>query len=253
MRARPWRRCSREGCSRRQRKRHCGDGRDPLRRQRPPLSPCRQHDERRLPGAAVRRRRPLHRAARKQRRCKAHRPRCARSRPRSRPWPATLAPSCRAAAWRTKIEAGKIAMAAGTHMVITSGKVVHPLTRFPTAAPCTWLLAPLRSGDRAQALDRRAARAQGQVVIDAGAERALTRRQEPAAGRRSRVEGAFERGDAVVIRGPKAARSAVGSSPMRATTRRASSASARLRSRRSSGFCGRDELVHRDDMALSRS
>ena len=50
--------------ARRQRERHGGDRRDPLRRQRPPVGARRQHDERRLPGAAVRHRRPLHRAAR---------------------------------------------------------------------------------------------------------------------------------------------------------------------------------------------
>src|SRR6185436_6253614 len=42
----------------------------------------------------------------------------------------------------TKIEAGKIALASGTHMVITSGKVEHPLRALEAGAPCTWLLAP---------------------------------------------------------------------------------------------------------------
>ena len=42
----------------------------------------------------------------------------------------------------TKIEAGKIALASGTHMVITSGKVEHPLRRSRKARACTWLLAP---------------------------------------------------------------------------------------------------------------
>ena len=50
--------------ARRQRERHRGHHRDPLRRQRPPVGPRRLHDARRLPGAAVRHRRPLHRAAR---------------------------------------------------------------------------------------------------------------------------------------------------------------------------------------------
>ena len=85
--------------SRRQRERHGGDHRDPLRRQRPPVRPRRQHDERRLPGAALRHRRPLYRTARQRRRRAAASTRCARSRPRSRPWPAAPAPSCRAAAW----------------------------------------------------------------------------------------------------------------------------------------------------------
>ena len=42
----------------------------------------------------------------------------------------------------TKIEAGKIALASGTNMVITSGKVEHPLRALGSGAPCTWFLAP---------------------------------------------------------------------------------------------------------------
>ena len=41
----------------------------------------------------------------------------------------------------TKIEAGRIALASGAHMVITSGKVRIPCGA-GRGAPCTWLLAP---------------------------------------------------------------------------------------------------------------
>jgi glutamate 5-kinase len=42
----------------------------------------------------------------------------------------------------TKIEAGKIATTAGTHMVIASGRVEHPLQAISDGAPCTWFLTP---------------------------------------------------------------------------------------------------------------
>ena len=42
---------------------------------------------------------------------------------------------------RTKIEAGKIATAGGTHMLIADGRVAHPdRAASPRAAPCTWFL-----------------------------------------------------------------------------------------------------------------
>ena len=41
----------------------------------------------------------------------------------------------------TKIEAGKIALSSGTNMVITSGKVMHPLRALSEGAACTWFLA----------------------------------------------------------------------------------------------------------------
>src|SRR6266568_1822097 len=43
---------------------------------------------------------------------------------------------------QTKIEAGKIATHAGTHMVIASGRIMHPLTAIADGAPCTWFLTP---------------------------------------------------------------------------------------------------------------
>ena len=42
----------------------------------------------------------------------------------------------------TKIEAGKIATTAGTHMVIASGRVQHPLEKIGKGAACTWFLTP---------------------------------------------------------------------------------------------------------------
>src|ERR1700686_565022 len=39
---------------------------------------------------------------------------------------------------QTKIEAGKIATRAGTHMVIASGRVAHALDAIARGAPCTW-------------------------------------------------------------------------------------------------------------------
>jgi len=41
---------------------------------------------------------------------------------------------------RTKIEAAKIATAGGTHMIITDGRVEHPVSRLNEGAPCTWFL-----------------------------------------------------------------------------------------------------------------
>src|SRR5471030_359473 len=42
----------------------------------------------------------------------------------------------------TKIEAGKIATTAGSHMVIASGRVTHPLEAIVNGAACTWFLTP---------------------------------------------------------------------------------------------------------------
>jgi glutamate 5-kinase len=152
----------------------------------------------------------------------------------------------------TKIEAGKIALASGTHMVITSGTVEHPLRRLEAGAPCTWLLAP---SDPVTARKRWIAgqlEPKGLVEVDAGAERALFSGKSLLPAGVTRVEGAFQRGDAVVIR------AADGRELGRGLVGYAREDSARIIGKKTSeiaailGFAGRAALIHRDDMVLSR-
>ena len=52
---------------------------------------------------------------------------------------------------KTKVEAARIALGAGTHMVIASGKVMGPLAQLEQGAPCTWFIAPSDPVRRASA------------------------------------------------------------------------------------------------------
>ena len=152
----------------------------------------------------------------------------------------------------TKIEAGKIALASGTHMVITSGTVEHPLRRLQSGASCTWLLAP---SDPVTARKRWIAgqlEPKGFVEVDAGAERALFSGKSLLPAGVTRVGGDFERGDAVIIR------AAEGREIGRGLIAYAHEDATRIIGKKSSeiaailGFAGRAALVHRDDMVLSR-
>src|SRR5690606_11529696 len=101
---------------------------------------------------------------------------------------------------KTKIEAGRIALGAGTNMVITSGKVLNPLRAISEGAKVTWFLAkqdPVTARKRwiSGQLEPR-----GTLFVDAGAERALAQGRSLLAAGVTRVEGRFERGDAVIIR-----------------------------------------------------
>jgi glutamate 5-kinase len=152
----------------------------------------------------------------------------------------------------TKIEAGKIALASGTHMVITSGTVVHPLRALAEGAPCTWFLAP---SDPVTARKRWIAgrlEPRGALEVDAGAERALFSGKSLLPAGVTRVSGDFERGDAVVIR------AADGRELGRGLVAYARGDAQRIIGKKSGeiaailGFAGRAALVHRDDMVLSR-
>jgi glutamate 5-kinase len=153
----------------------------------------------------------------------------------------------------TKIEAGRIALASGANMVITSGTVLHPLQALDRGTACTWFLAP---SDPVTARKRWIAgqlEPKGQLTIDAGAERALLSGKSLLPAGVTRAEGTFERGDAVVIR------AAGGRELGRGLVAYAQADAARIIGKKSGeiaailGFEGRAELIHRDDMVLSRT
>jgi glutamate 5-kinase len=154
---------------------------------------------------------------------------------------------------KTKIEAARIALGAGTHMVIASGRVMRPLTQLEQNAPCTWFIA---HSDPVAARKRWIAgqlEPKGSVFVDSGAESALSQGRSLLPAGVSRVEGRFDRGDVVVIRAMN------GRELGRGLIAYALSDAERIVGRRSAeietilGHAGRTELIHRDDMALSRS
>ncbi|MFM9850166.1 MAG: glutamate 5-kinase [Hyphomicrobiaceae bacterium] len=153
----------------------------------------------------------------------------------------------------TKIEAAKIALGSGTNMVISSGRILNPLRALAEGAPCTWFLAP---SDPVAARKRWIAgnlESKGYVVVDAGAEKALASGKSLLPAGVRRVEGTFDRGDAVVIR------AADGRELGRGLIAYSDADAARIIGKKSGeiarilGYDGRAELIHRDDMALSRS
>jgi glutamate 5-kinase len=153
---------------------------------------------------------------------------------------------------KTKVEAARIAMAAGTDMVITTGKPLHPLRQLDQGAACTWFIAP---SDPVTAKKRWIAgqlEPKGHVTVDAGAEKALGQGRSLLPAGVTGVSGSFDRGDAVVIR------SAAGRELGRGLVAYALADAHRIIGKKSGeiagilGFEGRAELIHRDDMALSR-
>ena len=153
---------------------------------------------------------------------------------------------------QTKIEAAKIATTGGTHMVIASGRVEHPLQKIAQAAPATWFLTqgnPVTSRKKwiAGSLEPK-----GTLVIDAGAVAALRRGNSLLPVGVIRIDGQFARGDAVIVRGPDGAEIGRGLVAYDAGD------AEKLKGRPSGdiplvlGIGGRAEMIHRDDLVLGR-
>jgi glutamate 5-kinase len=153
---------------------------------------------------------------------------------------------------QTKIEAGKIATRAGTHMVIASGRVPHALDAITRGASCTWFLTPANPVTARKKWIAGSLEPKGILVIDAGAVAALRRGKSLLPAGVIRIDGQFARGDAVIIRGPD------GEEVGRGLVAYDADDAEKIKGRSSAdillilGFEGRTEMVHRDHLVVGR-
>jgi glutamate 5-kinase len=154
---------------------------------------------------------------------------------------------------QTKIEAGKIATRAGTHMVIASGRVPHALRAIAEGAACTWFLTAANPVTARKKWIAGSLEPKGVLTIDAGAVAALHGGKSLLPAGVIRIDGAFTRGDAVIIRGPD------GSEIGRGLVAYDADDAAKIKGRSSAdilsilGFGGRTEMVHRDHLVVGLS
>jgi glutamate 5-kinase len=153
---------------------------------------------------------------------------------------------------QTKIEAGKIATTSGTHMVIASGRIEHPLRAIAQGAPCTWFLTPANPVTARKRWIAGSLEPRGTLTVDAGAVAALRSGRSLLPAGVIRVDGRFARGDAVVVRGPD------GGEVGRGLVAYDAEDAERIKGRSSSdivvilGLEGRAEMIHRDDLVIGR-
>ncbi|WP_417688290.1 glutamate 5-kinase [Roseibium sp.] len=151
---------------------------------------------------------------------------------------------------KTKIDAGKIATAAGTTMVITSGKALNPLKKLDDGARGTWFAALDSPANARKAWIGGHLVPRGEIHLDAGALKALKSGKSLLPAGVTAVKGEFSRGDAVKVLGPDGR--AIGSGLVAYDHDEA-----RMIIGRNSreieaivGYPGRAEMIHRDDLVL---
>ncbi len=151
---------------------------------------------------------------------------------------------------KTKIDAGKIATAAGTTMVITSGKELNPLKRLDEGARGTWFSALSSPASARKAWIGGHLEPRGEIMLDDGALRALKSGKSLLPAGVLSVSGSFSRGDAVVLVDPSGRTIGRGLIAY-------DNDEARLIAGRNSreieaivGYPGRAEMIHRDDLVL---
>ncbi|MEJ0042891.1 MAG: glutamate 5-kinase [Rhizomicrobium sp.] len=153
----------------------------------------------------------------------------------------------------SKLAAAKIATAAGCEVIIAKGKTNHPVAAIRNGERCTRFAA---SGTPAAARKRWIAgvlKPEGTLIIDAGAARALADGKSLLPAGIRQIDGRFQRGDAVLVKDQE------GREVARGLTAYGAADAERIAGKRTAeieailGYRGRDEMIHRDDLALTAS
>ncbi len=152
----------------------------------------------------------------------------------------------------TKLQAARIAVSGGCNMLIADGRREHPLAAVIEGARSTWFRAEIEPLTARKRWIAGSLKPMGSITIDAGASAALEQGKSLLPAGVTSVMGDFEPGDAVLVRnggGGEVARGLIAYS---------SADARRLLGHKSRefeailGYRGREELIHRDDLVLTR-
>ena len=153
----------------------------------------------------------------------------------------------------SKLIAAKIATGAGCETVIAKGAVEHPLRAVARGARVTRFQASTTSAQARKRWIAGVLQPQGALIVDAGAAKALSEGRSLLPAGVRQIDGRFERGDAVTVRDQQGHEIARGLCAYNASD------AERIAGKKSQeieailGYRGRDEMIHRDDLALTGS
>src|SRR3569833_2671654 len=152
---------------------------------------------------------------------------------------------------RYKIEAAKIATTGGTHMLIASGKIEHPLQAIADGGQCTWFLTPANPVTARIRWIAGSLEPKGVLVIDAGAVKALHAGRSLLAAGVTQNERSFARSDAVLVRGPDGHEIGRGLVAYGADNAERIKGKSSAEASKILGLSGRPEMIHHNDLVVS--
>ncbi len=151
---------------------------------------------------------------------------------------------------KSKVAAAKIALAAGCHVVITSGRCPNPLAALQEGARCTWFVPAENPQSARKQWIAGGLKPAGSVTVDAGATAALGQGKSLLPAGITAVDGDFGRGDGIRILGPDGAEIGRGLISYSADDARAIMGHKSDEIGDILGYRGRDEMIQRDDLVL---
>ena len=151
----------------------------------------------------------------------------------------------------TKLAAARVALGAGCRMAIADGRRMNPIQAVAEGAPCSWFLPAANPLTARKKWIAGSLKPEGTLAVDDGALAALKAGKSLLPAGVTKVDGSFERGDAVRVVDGRGREVARGLSAYSAAD------AARIKGHKSReieallGYRGRDEMIHRDDLVLS--
>ena len=153
----------------------------------------------------------------------------------------------------SKLIAAKIATLAGCDVVIAKGKNANPLAGLRGGARHTSFRAAITPAAARKRWIAGGLKPEGALVIDDGAVRALAEGKSLLPAGIRQVDGRFERGDAVLVRDRQGREIARGLAAYSASDAERIAGKRSIEIEAILGYRGRDEMIHRDDLALTGS
>jgi glutamate 5-kinase len=151
----------------------------------------------------------------------------------------------------TKLAAAKIALNAGTVMVIANGTEYQPIKRIEAGSRCTWFIPTANPKSARKQWISGSLKPSGTLIVDDGALGALKAGKSLLPAGITSINGAFDRGDAITVF------SGLGAEVARGLVAYSAEDARKIIGHKTSeienilGYRGRDEMIHRDDMVLS--
>jgi glutamate 5-kinase len=151
----------------------------------------------------------------------------------------------------SKLIAAKIATGAGCDVIIAKGQDVHPVAAIAKGARHTLFRAKLSPALARKRWIAGGLKPEGVLVIDDGAVKALYDGKSLLPAGIRQVDGRFERGDTVLVKDRQGREIARGLAAYNASDAERIAGKRTVEIEAILGYRGRDEMIHRDDLALT--
>ena len=151
----------------------------------------------------------------------------------------------------SKLIAARIATGAGCDVIIAKGESLNPLAKIAGGARHTIFRASMTPAAARKRWIAGVLQPQGVLMIDDGAVKALTEGKSLLPAGIRQIDGRFERGDAVLVKDREGREIARGLAAYNASDAERIAGKRTVEIEAILGYRGRDEMIHRDDLALT--